>query len=80
MPHRAAAAKHASKLMIGLPSGRDEWRGNKAIEHIDWLKSDGGGGMSFWDAQLKSAAWRKPEIWTTLRKISGKKFRRAKAG
>jgi len=69
---KTAADKHASKLMIGLPSGRDEWRGSKAMEHLDWLKKDGEVGVSFWDAQLKGAAWRKPDIWKTLKEISGK--------
>jgi hypothetical protein len=63
---KAAAGEHASKLMIGLPSGRNEWRGNSALEHLQWLKADGEVGVSFWDAQVKGAAWQKPEVWQAL--------------
>ena len=69
---KAAAGKHASKLMIGLPSGRNEWRGNSVAEHLKWLKDDGEVGVSFWDAQLKSEAWCKPEIWQALGEFRGK--------
>jgi hypothetical protein len=68
---KAAAGEHASKLMIGLPSGRDEWRGNDAAEHVQWLKTDGQVGVSFWDAQVKAVAWQKPAIWSALSEIRG---------
>jgi hypothetical protein len=68
---KAAAGEHASKLMIGLPSGRNEWRGNGVMEHLHWLKADGQVGVSFWDAQLKADAWRKREVWKILGEIRG---------
>jgi hypothetical protein len=68
---KAAAGEHALKLMIGLPSGRNEWRGNSLTEHLYWLKADGGVGVSFWDAQLKGDAWRKAETWKLLAEIRG---------
>ena len=69
---KAAAGEHASKLMIGLPSGRNEWRGNSVQEHLQWLKADGGVGVSFWDAQVKGSAWHTPEVWKTLGDLGGK--------
>ena len=66
---KAAAGERASKLMLGLPSGRNEWRGSSVMEHLLWIKQDDRVGVSFWDAQLKSGAWQKPEIWKTLREI-----------
>ena len=68
---KAAAGEHASKLMIGLPSGRNEWRGNGVMEHLHWLKADGQVGVSFWDAQLKADGWRKREVWKILGEIRG---------
>ncbi|HEY0548478.1 MAG TPA: glycosyl hydrolase family 18 protein [Verrucomicrobiae bacterium] len=68
---KAAAGEHASKLMIGLPSGRSEWRGNSTMEQLQWLKADAQVGGSFWDAQLRSEAWRKAEVWKVLREIRG---------
>jgi hypothetical protein len=70
---KAAAGEHASKLMIGLPSGRGEWRGSRLVEHLRWLKDEGEVGASFWDAQVKSSDWRKSETWMTLREISGRR-------
>ena len=69
---KAAAGDHAAKLMIGLPSGRNEWRGNNVAEHLAWLKADGQVGVSFWDAQMRSAAWQKPEVWKALGEIRGR--------
>lgn len=66
---KAAAGEHASKLMIGLPSGRNEWRGSSVKEQLQWLKADGQVGASFWDAQVKADEWRKEETWMTLRAI-----------
>ncbi|HWN94055.1 MAG TPA: glycosyl hydrolase family 18 protein [Methylomirabilota bacterium] len=66
---KTAAGEHASKLMIGLPSGRNEWRGNSAMEHVQWLKADDEVGVSFWDAQVRANAWQKPEVWRTLVEI-----------
>jgi len=66
---KAAADEHASKLMIGLPSGRNDWRGNGVMEHLQWLRNDGQVGVAFWDAQVRAEAWRKPEVWQVLVKI-----------
>ena len=66
---KAAAGKHAAKLMLGLPSSRNEWQGNSLMEHLQWLKSDGEVGVSFWDAQLRADAWRKAEVWKAFMDI-----------
>jgi hypothetical protein len=66
---KTAAGEQASKLMIGLPSGRNEWRGNDVMEHLQWLKDDGRVGLSFWDAQVRADAWRKAEVWNVLKDI-----------
>jgi spore germination protein YaaH len=66
---KAAAGDHAHKLMIGLPSHRDEWQGRALMEHLEWLRDSGCVGVSFWDAQLRAPAWRQPEVWRTLRHI-----------
>jgi hypothetical protein len=65
----AAAGEHAQKLMIGLPSHRDEWQGRALLEHLEWLKNNESVGVSFWDAQLRGADWRQPEVWHILRQI-----------
>ncbi len=69
---KSAADRHAAKLMIGLPSARNAWSGNNLTEHLEWLRADGETGVSFWDAQISAADWRKPEVWKALREISGK--------
>jgi hypothetical protein len=66
---QAAAGDHSHKLMIGLPSHQDEWQGRSLMEHLDWFKTNDGVGVSFWDAQLRSPAWRQAEVWNTLRQI-----------
>jgi hypothetical protein len=68
---KAAAGEQAAKLMIGLPSGRNEWRGNGVMEHLQWLKADGQVGVSFWDAQVRAENWRKAEVWQILGEIRG---------
>jgi hypothetical protein len=68
---KAAAGEQAAKLMIGLPSARNEWRGNGLMEHLQWLKADGQVGVSFWDAQVRSEDWRKAEVWEILGEIRG---------
>lgn len=66
---KSAAGEHAGKLMIGLPSGRNEWRGNKAMEHLQWLKDDGAVGVSFWDAQIRASTWQTSNVWNILTDI-----------
>jgi hypothetical protein len=69
---KSAAGRRASRLMIGLPAGRNEWRGNTLAEHLRWLKKDGEVGVSFWDAQIPAEAWQKAEVWKTLGAIRGR--------
>lgn len=70
---KSAAGWRASRLMIGLPAGRNEWRGNTLTEHLRWLKKDGKVGVSFWDAQIPAEEWRKAEVWKTLSEIRGRR-------
>jgi len=69
---KAAAGEHAAKLMIGLPAGRNEWRGNPLKDHLEWLRLDRQVGVSFWDAQVKGSSWQAPEMWRTLSEIRGR--------
>jgi hypothetical protein len=66
---KSAAGSSAAKLQIGMPSGKDQWRGNTAIEQLQWVRKDNGTGVAIWDAQLRSPAWKTPEVWQTLRGI-----------
>jgi hypothetical protein len=70
---KSAAGRRASRLMIGLPAGRNEWRGSTLMEQLRWLKKDGKVGVSFWDAQIPAEAWRKTEVWKTLGEIRGRR-------
>jgi len=70
---KSVVGRRASRLMIGLPAGRNEWRGNTLMEHLRWLKKDGKVGVSFWDAQVPAEAWRKAEVWKTLGEIRGRR-------
>ncbi len=70
------AGADVAKLMLGMPSEVARWRGNDALEQLRWSRDHGKSGVSFWDAQLPSAAWRTREVWTVLREIrDGKKLR-----
>lgn len=60
---RQAAGKHARKLQIGVPSSNDSWQNNTAMEQLKWVRKDGTMGIAIWDAQLRAAAWKTPEIW-----------------
>jgi hypothetical protein len=66
---RDAAGEHAGKLQIGMPSGKDAWRGNTALEQLMWVRDDGKTGIAIWDAQLRAAAWRTPEVWKIVKDI-----------
>ena len=70
---KAVAGADAAKLLIGVPSGKDEWRNHPALDHMDWIAADGGVGAAIWDAQLNAPAWRQDDIWAEIRKISGRK-------
>lgn len=66
---RQVGGSQAAKLQIGMPSGRDQWRGNTALEQVDWVRKDGTMGVAIWDAQFRANAWRTPEIWDSLGRI-----------
>jgi hypothetical protein len=66
-----AAGSDVEKLMLGMPSNKDEWQGRPAREHLRWLRDRGRAGMSLWDSQLDSDAWRTHEAWTLVRQIRG---------
>jgi hypothetical protein len=66
---RDAAGKFAAKLQIGMPSSKDAWRGNTAIDHLAWVQKDGKTGVAIWDGQIRNDAWIKPEVWLTLKSI-----------
>jgi hypothetical protein len=70
---KAAAGNDVAKLLIGVPSDKDEWQNHPALDHIGWIAADGGMGVAIWDAQLDAPAWRQSDIWTKIRKISGRK-------
>ncbi|MBC8109163.1 MAG: hypothetical protein H7Z14_21430 [Anaerolineae bacterium] len=66
---RDVAGEHKHKLMIGLPANKDEWRGNKLAEQLEWIRKDGTTGVSFWDAQIPGKAWQTKQTWETIRSI-----------
>jgi hypothetical protein len=68
---KKAAGEQAAKLQMGMPSNRDAWQGNSALEQLQWVVKDAGVGVAIWDAQLPSPAWRTPEVWQQLREIRG---------
>lgn len=68
----AAAGKHQAKLMIGLPSHADRWQDRPLLQHLRWIEEDGRAGISIWDAQLKSEAWRQGAVWQVIRDVSGR--------
>jgi hypothetical protein len=69
---KADAGEGASKFMLGMPAHRDAWQGNTAAEQLAWVVSDGGVGVSIWDAQLDNGAWVEAETWAALQKVAGK--------
>jgi len=70
---KAAAGSDAAKLLIGVPSDKDEWHDHPALDQMDWIAADGGVGAAIWDARLNAPAWRQSDIWAKIRKISGRK-------
>ena len=69
---KAAAGKHASKLMIGMPGNVARWQNAPAGKHIQWVVDDPSVGMAIWDAQLKDPVWRTRETWQAISKIEGR--------
>jgi hypothetical protein len=70
---KAAAGADATKLLLAVPSDKDEWQNHPALDQMDWIAADGGVGAAIWDAQLDGPAWRQNDIWAKIRKISGRK-------
>lgn len=68
----AAAGADVGKLLIGMPAGRDRWRGSQALEHLRWVSEKGKAGVALWDVQLRGSAWRTREAWTMLKQIGGR--------
>jgi hypothetical protein len=66
---KAAAGDYAAKLMLGMPSDSASWKNNTAQEQIAWVLKDGAVGISIWDAQFPSPAWRTHALWQQLGKI-----------
>ena len=66
-----AAGADAAKLMIGMPTSRDRWQGDPALDQLRWVSEQGKVGVALWDAQLRGAAWRTRDAWTLLKQIRG---------
>jgi hypothetical protein len=66
-----AAGTEAGKLLIGMPTSKDRWQGNQALEQLRWVSEEGKVGAALWDAQLRGSAWRTRDAWTTLKQIRG---------
>jgi hypothetical protein len=67
---RKAAGKHASKLLLGMPSYADTWLGKTAVQQIAWvLPAERKVGVAIWDAQNPAAAWRTRAVWKRLKAI-----------
>lgn len=68
---KKAAGAHAAKLQIGMPSGREQWRGNTNLEQLQWVQKDASMGIAIWDAQLRSVAWKTSAVWQAIQGIRG---------
>lgn len=66
---KAAAGKHASKLVVGMPGHVDAWQGAPLSKHLAWIVDDGSVGLAIWDARLQHPAWRTEATWRTIAKI-----------
>lgn len=66
---KAAAGKHASKLVIGMPGNAAMWQGASVKKHLQWVADDANVGLAIWDARLENAAWRTKETWQTIARI-----------
>jgi hypothetical protein len=64
-----ASGPHVDKLMLGMPSYKNDWQGKPALEQLRWLRDRGRAGMSLWDSQLEGSAWRTHEAWATVANI-----------
>jgi GH18 family chitinase len=66
---KAAAGKHSSKLLIGMPGNATQWQEKSAKEHLQWVANEKSMGLAIWDAQLKEPKWRTKSIWQIITKI-----------
>lgn len=66
-----ASGANVDKLMLGMPSYKDEWRGRPALDHLRWLRERGRAGLSLWDSKLEAPAWRTREAWALVSEIRG---------
>ncbi len=72
---RKAAGAHADHLLQGMPTDKESWRGNTALEQLEWIRKDGAMGVALWDAQLPAETWREAKTWRLLRDLSRGKRR-----
>jgi hypothetical protein len=68
---KAAAGANAPKLLLGVPGSKEQWLGNTAAEHMDWIAHDSTVGVSIWDAQFGASYWKTAGAWKTLIQIKG---------
>lgn len=68
-----ASGSDVGKLLLGMPAYKDEWQGKPALAQLRWLRDHGRAGLSVWDSQLDSSAWRTREAWQTVSEIRGPK-------
>ena len=68
-----ASGSDVGKLMLGMPGYKDEWRGKPALEQLLWVRDRGRAGLSIWDSQLDSPAWRTRQTWQTVSEIRDSK-------
>lgn len=65
---KAAAGKHADKLLIGVPSHKDAWQKQAHLDHLQWIV-DNDVGVAIWDAQLRDPAWKTGDTWNRISAI-----------
>jgi len=63
-----------SKLALGMPTYKESWQGNTALEQLNWAENDGTVGVAIWDAALSnegipSAQWKSAPIWNKLASV-----------
>ena len=64
-----AAGSNVDKLMLGMPGNKAEWRGKSTLEQLHAIRDRNRAGLSIWDSQLESPAWRTHDVWQTLSEI-----------
>jgi len=71
---KAAAGKHAPKLLFGMPSHKNEWQNQGLQKHLQWFQQEGSIGLAIWDAQFKNQAWRTKKTWKTIQQLQKHKM------